>query len=102
MGNEICLEIEEQVKHSVDFRCQPYLNLWFAVLNLGVIEASGQVTIRNGKVVSKIEIVDIKPVEHRRAVRWLLSDTRRVGSFIWICELFEFDPNLVRFRVCEL
>jgi hypothetical protein len=31
--------------------------------------------------------------------RWFMSTLVRPGSFLWICELFDFDPDAIRTRV---
>lgn len=40
-------------------------------------------------------------LEHRKAVRWIASDTLKKYGFRWYCDEFELDPGAVRKAIDE-
>lgn len=72
--------ISEQVNYALSLdgpngesSYRPYLRLWIAVLNKGLQDYySG----RDGG--------------------WLGSDKNEIGSFVWLCELIDWDPDVIR------
>ena len=58
------------------------LQLWAAVLHLGLLDAIGG--------------TGTPPLEADRALRWLYSTKNHPGSFVWICVLLDLDPTAVK------
>ena len=59
-------------------------NLWKAVLEQAFKDAQGQVGT----------------YEYRRDARvWFQSDSKDIGSFLWICEVLDLDPEVTRASV---
>lgn len=63
---------------------RPYLRLWASVMRIGITDFC---TARaNGDEVAE-------------EVQWFWSDALHAGSFLWLCELFGFDPSKARTQV---
>ena len=45
---------------------------------------------------STSEVIETALAEHQSALAWISSDARGVGSFLWFCVEFDFDPEAVR------
>ena len=61
--------------------------LWAAVLLRAMEDAAGHVILASGAEVPHIMA---------SARRWLRGESRRPGSFVWVCEMFDLDPEKVR------
>lgn len=38
---------------------------------------------------------------HSEPISWFYSDERYPGSFVWLCELFGYDPDTSRHRILK-
>jgi len=63
-------------------RGNPYYRLWFAVLERALQD-----------------LCERNPSIRRDAELWFKSDRRGVGSFLWVCELLDFNPQWLRKRL---
>jgi hypothetical protein len=56
-------------------------NLWAAVLERAIEDA-----VRGGNYW----------IDRENAKTWFLSDDRDVGSFLWVCDIVNLDPSVLR------
>ena len=72
--------------------CQesPELALWRGVLRLAITDYRGQLF-----ALSRHE----KPHAQRRAQEWIFSTCTDPGSFLWVCELLDVNPQVVVSRL---
>ena len=47
------------------------------------------------------DIGDMKNMDQRSGMRWMISDSDRPFSFIWCCDVFGTDPGVTRAKVAE-
>lgn len=62
---------------------QACLGLWAEVLRYAISDACGG------------------SLRRREAKRWIESNAERVGGFVWICGLFDLEPDVVREKVLK-
>jgi hypothetical protein len=55
----------------------PEANLWVAVLDQAIEDI-------------------LNPCRREAAIHWLLSDSRKIGNFRWVCEHLDLNPHAVR------
>lgn len=83
--------------HRDDMPCR---RLWAAVFRVGLQDAAAGQRALNRLRVSKptATINDVSNHDQRQALRWIHSDEDEVGSFVWLCELFAYQPQAARDR----
>lgn len=77
-------------------KIEPYLALWAAVMVAAIRDA--RTYLKRNKLRSLptgVEIID----DEGSAVRWIVSDSTRVGGFVWVCSILDHDPERVRSRI---
>lgn len=47
------------------------------------------------------EAVDQALLEHKRTLRWVASQSTKEGSFLWMCDYFDLEPDAVRRAIQE-
>ena len=45
--------------------------------------------------------VEAARTAHHGAVKWVCDDSRVIGSFLWVCDLLELEPDAVRREVAK-
>jgi len=83
------------IEYGVNLRTQEH-QLWAAVLEKAISDACAQRTAKlNGdKLANETIRID--------AVRWFECEEFEVGSFSWICEVLDLDPNPLRRQILSL
>lgn len=66
------------------------VELWADVLRLGILDLHGR-----GRQLSPKQ----RRTASKAAAAWVRSDSREVGSFTWLCILFDFDADSIRAAV---
>lgn len=94
------MRIEPGFHHAAaaDAAVEPFLALWAEVLRVGLEDARGTPRI-TGYVKEGRD--NLRRRLHESACSWLACDDDDVGSFLWLCSLFDLMPELVRARVLE-
>lgn len=77
--------LDEVVPHDSEVR--PYLRLWAEVMRQGV----GDFCTARGR----------RENNNNPHAEWLYSNATGVGTFVWLCDLFEFDPDKARSQVLK-
>jgi hypothetical protein len=60
--------------------------LWAAVLKQAIKDAQRELSAN---------MFNFKKMSRQSAVRWFLSETQEVGSFLWVCSLTRIEPESV-------
>jgi len=69
----------------------PCKELWAAVLTQA---------LKDTKECLKVHRKNDQPSQEE-VKEWFKSESNEIGSFLWICELFELDPNLIRTHITD-
>lgn len=66
----------------------PYRALWAAVMHRGMQDAADEFrrAMKNGDT----------PDLRIGALGWMHSDRKHVGSWVWLCSIFDLDPEIAR------
>jgi hypothetical protein len=72
--------------------------LWGAKLLLHAKEYAQGVKLMGGKRVGNANAGELCS-NARIAYRWITSESTAPASFIWVCELFNLDPERIRLRI---
>lgn len=96
VGDEVSLKIEDSEPY---YEPDPYTLLWLAVLKQGIQDARPFLRRSEGGVFPVLPIPEIESRFGRSAVRWMFSDAKYPGSFVWICVSVGLDPEKVK-RLC--
>ena len=72
--------------------------LWGAKLLLHAKEYAQGVKVMGGKRVSTANAGELCS-NARIAHRWITSESTAPASFVWVCELFNLDPERIRMRI---
>jgi hypothetical protein len=73
-----------------------YGQLWLGVLQQAVADFEAGLNVERDSKGAKA-LLD----EHRRAARWFASHNDGVGSFKWICSIFDMNPEQARKQIAE-
>lgn len=82
---------------SVDPQIQACLRLWAAKLVLHVRDYADSIAWQKQKRTNFVR----EPTHYYTARIWINSDANHIGSFVWVCELFDIDPNYAKRRIKE-
>lgn len=47
------------------------------------------------------QAADEARTEHQRAIKWVANNSQKEGSFLWMCDEFELEPDAVRRAIME-
>lgn len=71
----------------------PYKALWASVLLMTIRDVRKHLKrTRSVEIPSGIAVIG----ETGESIRWLIDDSPRVGGFLWVCSVLEYDPKWVR------
>ena len=70
----------------------PVLKMWAAVMNEAID------CVRHRRVVGANNAW-ARRMEIERACEWFLNNDMRMGSFLWVCQVLELDPNAIRTEI---
>jgi hypothetical protein len=73
--------------------------LWAAKLLLHAKDYAMGIKATNGKRPKTGRDVGNAVLEARRAYHWIESKENKPASFVWICEIFDFDPDRTRMLI---
>lgn len=74
----------------------PYVRLWAAVMAQAVSDV--RTAVKRGRLRTIPDPSQVDDSEMRGAICWIISDDKRPGGFLWCCDLFDMNPDYVRYE----
>jgi hypothetical protein len=92
---------KDSLMSEVDFASEfsAMKRLWAAKLLVHAKDYAAGVKVVGGKRPSNLATSGITCANARKAYTWLTDKSDHPSSFVWICELFDLDPDRTRMRV---